>query len=334
MTIYPYEMLYNKTIIENCNIEITDQCIFKCIHCDFPKKKKGVFLSFDDIKGIVAELKRLGTFRIVITGGEPFEHPDILKIIKFIHDESFMVRVITNGYFMTPEHCVELASLPRLEIMFSILGVEDKHDELTGVRGSFSKVIKTMKLLKNKRCKIGIQSSVIKDNFDNVEKLISLGEEFGVSTRLDPIIFNTLKENDVEKLRLDNVQLRHFYKTYTKMTNLATTVNKNHRQVRLNSCSCGIARTSVTIDCYKNVFPCGTLRIKMGNLNENSLESIWIDSPITLRFRNLSSSLRGKCVTCKHSTLCSRCLALAESEDGYESVPRECCRHIEAMLEG
>jgi MoaA/NifB/PqqE/SkfB family radical SAM enzyme len=51
----------------------------------------------------VDRLAELGTTIITISGGEPFLHPDLDRIIGRIHEHRIIPTVITNGYLLTPE---------------------------------------------------------------------------------------------------------------------------------------------------------------------------------------------------------------------------------------
>ncbi|HSE39415.1 MAG TPA: radical SAM protein [Acidobacteriota bacterium] len=46
-------------------------------------------------------LSRLGSANIHLSGGEPLLHPDIIKIIKYIHDSGILSGLLTNGYLLT-----------------------------------------------------------------------------------------------------------------------------------------------------------------------------------------------------------------------------------------
>src|SRR5258705_856719 len=56
----------------------------------------------------VDKLAELGTPAITISGGEPLMHPELTSIIARIHERGMIVKLITNGYFL---------SLPRTDAL-------------------------------------------------------------------------------------------------------------------------------------------------------------------------------------------------------------------------
>lgn len=332
--LYPLEYMYKKLIIENCTIEITDQCNFNCIHCDHQKKIKGYFMSLKIFKDIIQQLKKLGTFRITITGGEPFEHPMILEIIDFLNRESFFVKVITNGFHITDKQIELLKIIPKLEIIFSLHGTEQIHEKITGIKDSYKKTINNILKLKEGKCKVSIQGCMLKQNFDDLSNFIQLLEILKVSYRLDPYITNMLKNHDMKLFRLSDSQLIKFYKKYKNIATLVEKVIKYKETVRLESCDCGVARSTIAISPYGEIFPCTNIRISAGNIATQSIYEIWMKSPLMLEFRSRIEKPRFKCNSCEMNTLCSQCMAISISEhDDWRLPPLENCRHMSCLKE-
>ncbi|MDR3124573.1 MAG: radical SAM protein [Endomicrobium sp.] len=191
---YPFEYLTQKNIIESCTVEITDQCDFKCLHCDYPKKLNGKIISLPSAKIISNQLRKMNTFRITISGGEPFEHPEAIDIIKLFYENSFLVEIITNGFKVNQDQLEVLRNLPKLEVIFSIYGTLSVHEKITGIKGSFEKIIKNISFLKNGKCKVKTQTPVFTENFDNLEELSKLSAQLGVDISYDPYISKYFKK--------------------------------------------------------------------------------------------------------------------------------------------
>ncbi len=331
---YPLEYMDQKLIIENCTIEITDQCNFKCIHCDYPKKIKGHFMSLKTFNDIIMQLKKLGTFRVTITGGEPFEHPNILEFIKLSNKESFFIKVITNGFHITDDQADFINKMSKTEITFSLHGTEQTHDKITGIKGSYKKVVDNITKFKNGKCKTSIQACMLKQNYDDLSCFVKLIESLNIDYKLDPYITNTLKNHDMEQLRLSDDQLIQYYKNYTNIFKLADKVIRDKEIIRLKSCDCGVARNTISISPYSEVFPCSNIRISAGNIFSESVEDIWLRSSVVLDFRSRIKNPRPKCDACKMNTLCNQCMAMAITEQGDWRLPSlESCRHMNCLQE-
>ena len=332
--LYPLEYMDKKLIIENCTIEITDQCDFKCVHCDYPKKNKGQYMSVETFKDIIKQLKELGTFRITITGGEPFEHPSFLEIINSLNKESFFAKVITNGFHMTNIQIETLKTMPKIEIAFSLHGTEQTHEKITGIKGSYEKIINNISKLKGGKCKTSIQACVLKQNYDELPQFVELLESLKINYKLDPYITNTLKNHNMELLRLSGIQLVQYYKKYTNIFKLADKVIRDKEIIRLKSCDCGVARNTISISPYGEMFPCSNIRISAGNIFKQRINDIWLTSPIILDFRSRIEMPRSKCNACEMNTLCNQCMAMAITEHGDWRLPSlESCRHMDCLKE-
>ncbi|MDP1807964.1 MAG: radical SAM protein [Actinomycetota bacterium] len=92
---------------------VTGRCNFRCPFCYgafAPDKTEGTQslyrvsdnlcrpeLSFNQVKGILLKLKKIGVTNVVFSGGEPMIRRDIVDIIKFSH-RHFTTYLSTNGY--------------------------------------------------------------------------------------------------------------------------------------------------------------------------------------------------------------------------------------------
>ncbi len=89
-------------------IHVTRECNNNCIFCGFPKRN--LFLDFEKVKEKLVAAKKNKTRLITLTGGEPFMHPDIIRIVVFIHEQGMESRITTNGTHLDEEF---LGSLKR-----------------------------------------------------------------------------------------------------------------------------------------------------------------------------------------------------------------------------
>lgn len=82
----------------------TKRCNFKCMYCGFGGETTASatnLVSLDMIKRYVELAKKHGITKIRVSGGEPFIHPEIDKILRFLSDTGMYVLVNTNGSLIT-----------------------------------------------------------------------------------------------------------------------------------------------------------------------------------------------------------------------------------------
>jgi len=63
-----------------------------------------------------------------------------------------------------------------------------------------------------------------------------------------------------------------------------------------------------------DVYPCGYLPIRAGNIREKDFKEIWESSPLLASLRE--RSLKGKCGVCDYRENCGGCRARAYAQDG------------------
>ena len=73
-------------------LEITPSCNLRCKHC-FQQRYDKKFMSLDKVKWIVDTLTKNNVCEASIIGGEPFEHPDILDILRYCGEKE----LVTSG---------------------------------------------------------------------------------------------------------------------------------------------------------------------------------------------------------------------------------------------
>lgn len=87
----------------------TKRCNFKCMYCGFGGETTASekdYVSLDMIKEYVEIATRLGITKIRVSGGEPFLHPEIGEILKYLSGTGLYVLVNTNGSLITKNKAV------------------------------------------------------------------------------------------------------------------------------------------------------------------------------------------------------------------------------------
>lgn len=83
-------------------IEVTNICNLSCEFC-MPHNRENKFMSFDEFKKILSEIKPFTKYIYLHVKGEPLLHPDIDSFIKYAFDEGFEINLTTNATLLN-EH--------------------------------------------------------------------------------------------------------------------------------------------------------------------------------------------------------------------------------------
>ena len=107
-------------------INITDFCNLKCKYC-YAHNDNKIFMPTNKIIDIVTEFYSKGVWQIVLGGGEPFLHPEIIVILTQILKKGINIGVITNGTTISSKDIDSLSNLynvysDRLNIQVSLDG--------------------------------------------------------------------------------------------------------------------------------------------------------------------------------------------------------------------
>ncbi|MBF0406156.1 MAG: radical SAM protein [Candidatus Riflebacteria bacterium] len=173
--------------IVHVNLQLLYTCNFKCRICDFWKEPYSEMpsLSVEQVKVITEKLARIGPQVISIGGGEPLLHKNLLEIVRILSKNNFPV-MICNGWFMTPELAKALFQAGMYEVSISIdYASPAKHDEQRGMKGAFVRAVEALRMLQENRVyphqRVHLISVVMEDNIDEIDSLIKLSRELGVT---------------------------------------------------------------------------------------------------------------------------------------------------------
>lgn len=131
------------------NIEITNLCNLKCIHCYFYSSYNRVLaykgLTLFKLKKLIKKLQDEGIFELVIGGGEPFCFHGIEKILLLSTQKMFTI-VTTNGLLLEEKKINFLRKLPNFSLQISLDGKEKTHKKIRNISSySFNRLNKIIK---------------------------------------------------------------------------------------------------------------------------------------------------------------------------------------------
>lgn len=72
-------------------------CNLRCSYCDTTYSYDNASFTQMSVDDIVAQVWKLGCFRVTVTGGEPLIHEDISQLIAKLTSQGFEVNIETNG---------------------------------------------------------------------------------------------------------------------------------------------------------------------------------------------------------------------------------------------
>ncbi len=322
--------------LKEVHLDITDTCNLRCRHCFWGENlKNSENSSFEEWENLIHSLKNCGTGRIVISGGEAFTNPDLIKIICCAKNEGVMVAsLFTNGTILD-QHAYDIVSFlteNNLETAFYISldgKCKGEHDFIRG-KGSFEKTIAFIEYLieykkkNNAKYKVLINSLIYKNNCHNLVEWYRFLEDIGV----DGWRFTTgrLSGNMIRNEEIIKINSRDCFSEYIKLIefilekydsgediiflnieNFFTTRQLFTKKVYIFDESlniCDYKRHACSVDPKGNVQFCtGWQNVKYGNAFKEGMEKIWYSDKLQ-RMKEFKISEITGCTDCKYLKYC------------------------------
>ncbi len=301
-----------------CKFNTTYRCNIACKYCyngerpgipggdNYAKKTE---LSLTEIDNLFQEMYGLGTFFFDFAGGEPFARQDFDEILSLTDKYEFAVEISTNGTYVKEDVAKRLSEHRIQLVVVSMFSPNSSiHDAFTQVDGTFKRACNGIELLLKHGIEVGVRCSINKSNFAQWKELRNL--VLGWGARYFPhtqVHLSSDRKVDTRHLRLDNDQLKEIFDE-------GITLNENQR------CEVGFARVDIMPN--GDVALCSLLTHPLGNIREQSFETIWKESKNLNTVRTLLGGEVNSCSGCKSfGEDVYRCTADALFDDGAFNVP-------------
>jgi len=165
--------LFGRRVPVNVMLSLTDRCQQRCLYCGIPFRGKSE-MDTKQILNLIDQLKKAGTRRIALWGGEPLIRKDIGLIIDYIKEKGIFLTLDTNG-FLVPEKIQEIRNLDILVV--SLDGAKDVHDRIRG-EGSFDQAMAGIRTA-IKYMPVWTITVLNKYNLGQVDFILDLAEKTG-----------------------------------------------------------------------------------------------------------------------------------------------------------
>ena len=138
------ELPYRKALLQ-----ITECCNLYCAHCFVSSGNYGDTMPIEIIRNtVIPRLKQYRVSRVTLTGGEPFVHPDVIEIVRFIREIDMHVGICTNAATISIDQMETLAEIGGVHLNVSLDGFRpESHGKFRGNIDSFAKTIETIRQL-------------------------------------------------------------------------------------------------------------------------------------------------------------------------------------------
>jgi len=324
---------------------ITERCNLRCIHCyqeGYNIRSEFSLAQLEEIADrIILTLRKWRKRgRIALTGGEPFLKKELFPVIEYLEQSKYIWRIgiLTNGILINEKIADRLTTFQKLYyVQISLDGASQETNDFIRWKGSYEKVMNSLKILREKGINTRLMFTVHKRNYQEVPALIDLA----IKEKIDTLtIERFVPEGRGTEIKDWFLTKKETHKLFRYVSRRSDTEHKKRTPLKIlkyrtlwanidperakttdippeidlgGMCSIGI--DSLTILPDGTVLPCRRLPIPIGNLRNDSIFKIWYTSELLWRIRN-KNNLKGKCNGCDLIPRCSGCRAIAYAVTG------------------
>jgi len=325
--------------------EITRRCNLFCAHCragasDMEYRDE---LSTEESFNLIDQIVEVGKPILILTGGEPLCRPDVFDIGRYAVERGLRVVLGTNGTLIDDDVARKLKQVPISRVGVSIdFPTAGLQDDFRGRRGAFDEAIAGIEQAQRAGIDIQINSTITKRNAALIDELLNLALNLGavafhpfmlvptgrgreladvvLSPEEHERILNWIYDKQVElgdRIQFKPTDAPHYMRIAMQRRNgqQIGSSTKGHHELDAFTRGCLAGTGFCFISHVGRVQGCGYLDVEAGNVREQSLASIWSDSPVFKRLRDLSN-LKGKCGSCEYRRPCGGCRARAYEKTG------------------
>lgn len=317
--------------------EILPVCNLSCKMCYVRKSLKEVNEQGGLISGkqwikYAKEAFDAGMLFPLITGGEPFLHPDFKEIMVGMQDLGMQVSINSNGTMIDEEIAEWLSHHTPTRINITVYGAsEEAYQKLCGNKDAFYKMKEAVKLLKKYQIPVKFNTSITPENVNELDGIMQFAKNMDVPIQVATYMFPPIRRDSsmigknnrlspeqaaFARVKADYLQndLSWFKGQANRFSHFVDLekidFNKFEKQELKMVCRAGLS--SLWIDWQGNMINCGMYSSAKVSLKNKTIKEAWKE------IRNKTREVRYApyCSICPNRALCHPCIAMVSNECG------------------
>ena len=182
--------------------ELTPVCNMACRMCYVRMDKKtqeniAPLHSASDWLSIAEQAREHGLLFVLLTGGEPFTHPEFREILSGLHERGFIVSINTNGTLIDEKVIEWLKLTPPSRVNLTLYGAMDEtYARLCGKKDGFTRASKAIELLRDAGITVKINVSLTPYNVNDLEGIFAFCKEHKLLSSATSYMFPPLRRDN------------------------------------------------------------------------------------------------------------------------------------------
>lgn len=291
---------------------------------------------------LAEEAKNNGMLYLLLTGGEPFLHPEFRQILTGLHQMGFVISINSNGTLIDEKTVEWLKTVAPCRINITLYGASDEtYGVLCRNPHGFTQVTRAIRLLKEAGISVKLNCSVTPHNVHDLEGIFAYAREEQLVIQATTYMFPPLRKDPSQVGKNDRFtpEQAAYYSAVVEYLQNGEELFLNRPEEELpplpsdmdENCDgvgdivrCRAGKCSFWITWDGKLMPCGMLPCDAGvNVFEDGFMPSWRHAVETTDCIRLPA----KCAGCSIRQTCRACAAMVMTETGtFDRVPEYRCQ--------
>jgi len=304
-------------------LETTSACNLQCSYCRASALEKAEIdeLKLEEVLDLIDQVAFLKPM-LIFSGGEPLLCRDIFSLAKYAFEKGLRTSLATNGTLLTSEVVEKIRFSGISRVSVSLDGASSETNDGTRGKGCYFRALKGMDLLRDK-VDFQINMTITRRNEKEVLSMFDLAERVGAKALHFFFLVPTgrgREEDLISPERQDELLELIDHESSKRNLEIRVTCAPQYDRISMQgegqrrSGGCFAGRNFLFSSRKGEVYPCGYLPLRAGNIRENKFAEIWENSSLLIALRE--RKLTGKCGVCGYRKACGGCRARAYAQEG------------------
>lgn len=295
---------------------------------------------------LAQKARQAGLLYLLLTGGEPFLHPEFRQILTGLHEMGFVISINSNATLIDEETVAWLKTVPPMRINITLYGASDAtYQRLCGNPKGFTQTTRAIRQLRDAGISVKLNCSVTPHNASDLTEIMKFAREEHLVVQASSYMFPPLRKDPNMVGRnerfspedaayysakieyLLNGEERFLNRPEDELLPLPGDTDENCGEVG-DRIRCRAGKCSFWVTWEGRMMPCGMFP-DMGDNNVFEMDFL----PAWKNVTQMADAVRlpSKCAGCTIKDSCKACAAMVITETGcFDKVPEYRCRMAQA----
>ena len=349
ITSYLYQKATAAGVPISGTFELTPVCNMNCKMC-YVRMSRAQQESIRPLRtaqewlDLAKRAKDAGMLYLLLTGGEPFSHPEFREMVTGLHAMGFVISINTNATLIDESTVAWLKETPPARINVSVYGASNEtYAALCGNPNGFDAVDRAVTLLQQAGIAVKLSCSLTPHNAHDLPAITAYAKQRGLVLQVATYMFPPVRKDASlvgQNDRFSPEQAAWYaawseYLALGKERFLKAGERLPHPTDAEESCAtvgdgvrCRAGRCSFWITWEGFMLPCGMFPCdRTHNVFDGDFSAIWQ----AVRTQTQAIHLPAECADCSMKQMCRACAAMVVTESGrFDKVPAYRCQMTKA----